>query len=81
MFCSHFLQGDENEKASYRKFSNKSTNSTALAKKQRFATLLKTKKLNPNSTWEIIRSVLSTAKVKSSVAEDFIDKNELMSQY
>ena len=33
MFCSHFLQGDENKKASYRKFSNKLTKSTALAKK------------------------------------------------
>ena len=29
MFRSHFLQGDENEKPSYRKFSNKLTKSIA----------------------------------------------------
>ena len=74
MFRSLFLRGDENERASYRKFSNNLTKSTALAKKQRFAALLETKKLNCKSTWEIIRSVLSTAKVKSSAAADFIDE-------
>ena len=29
---------------------------------------------------EIFRSVLPTAKVKSSAAEDFIDKNKLLDQ-
>ena len=71
MFRSHFLQQNENKKASYRKFSNKLTKSFALAKKQHFATLLETKKLNPKSAWEIIRSVLPTAKVKSSAAKNF----------
>ena len=80
MFRSHFLQGDENEKASYCKFSNKSTKSIALAKKQHFAILLETKKLNPKSAWEITRSVLPNAKVKSSAAEEFINKNELLDQ-
>ena len=80
MFCSHFLQGDENEKTSYRKFTNKLTKSIALAKIQHFVTLLETKKLNPNSAWEIIRSVLPTAKVKSSAAEDFINKNKSLDQ-
>ena len=42
--------------------------------------MLETKKLNPKSAWEIIRSVLPTAKVKSSAAEDFTDKHELLDQ-
>ena len=42
--------------------------------------MLETKKLNPKSAWDIIRSVLPTAKVKSSAAEDFIDNNKLLDQ-
>ena len=79
MFHSHFLQ-EENEKASYHKFSNKLTKSIALPTKQHFVILLETKKLNRKSAWKIIRSVLPTAKVKSSAAEDFIDKNKLLDQ-
>ena len=79
MYYSHFLQGDENEKT-YRKFSNKLTKSITLGKKQHFATLLETKKLNPKATREIMGTEFPTATVQSSAAKDFIDKNELLDQ-
>ena len=80
MFRFHFLQEGENKKASCRKFSNKLIKLIALAKKQHFATLLETKNLNPKSAWEIILSVLPTAKVKSSATEHFIDKNKFLTK-
>ena len=80
MFCSHFLLRDKNGKASYRKFLNKFTKSIAIAKKQHFATLLETKKLNPKSTWEIIRSVLPAAKVSLQQPKILLTKNELLDQ-
>jgi len=68
LYRTHFLDGNETQKAYYKKFSNNLTKIKKTCKKVLLSKTISVNKYDLRKTWQLINSALPTKKSKTTVA-------------